>query len=55
MVKVKVKSGDLTKFLDEWDREAYNLNLGIKKILLKQKRKRVILRKKEGFAFRVHK
>ena len=55
MVKVKVEDGDLTKFLDAWDKKTYDLNLELKKIFLKQKREQVILRKKEGFAFRAHK
>ena len=32
MVKVKVKNGDITQFLHAWDREAYDLNLELKKI-----------------------
>ena len=38
MVKVKVKSGDLTKFLNAWDREAYGLNVELKKMHKKQKK-----------------
>jgi hypothetical protein len=38
MVKVKVKNGDITQFLHAWDREAYDLNLELKKMLLKQKK-----------------
>ena len=55
MVKIKVKSGDLTRFLKAWDREAYDLNVELKKMHQKQKKEQVILRKKEGLAFRVHK
>ena len=55
MVKVKVKSVDLIKFLNAWDKEAYGIKLEIKKMYLKQKKEQVILRKKEGFAFRAHK
>ena len=55
MVKVKVKGGNIIKFLDAWDKKAYDLKLELKKILLKQKREQDILQKKEGFAFRVHK
>ena len=55
MVKVKVKGGNLTKFLDAWDKKTYDLKLEIKKIYLKQKREQTILRKKEGFAFKAHK
>ena len=53
MVKVKVKSGNLAKFLKAWDREAYDLNVELKKMHQKQKKEQVILRKKEGFTFRV--
>ena len=55
MVKVKVKSGDLTKFLNAWDREAYDLNVKLKKMHQKQKKEQVISRKTEGLTFRVHK
>ena len=55
MVKVKVKSVDLTKFLNAWDKEAYDIKLEIKKMYLKQKKEQVILQKKEGSTFRVHK
>ena len=37
MVKVKVKDGSMTKFLDAWDKKTYDLNLELKKIFLKQK------------------
>ena len=55
MVKVKVKDGNITKFLDAWDKKTYDLNLELKKIFLKQKREQVILQKKKGITFRVHK
>ena len=55
MVKVKVEDGGLTKFLDAWDKKAYDLNVKLKKMHQKQKKEQVILRKKEGFTFRVHK
>ena len=55
MMKVKVKSGNLTKFLNAWHREAYDLNVELKKMHQKQKKEQVILRKKEGLTFRVHK
>ena len=55
MVKVKVKDGSMTKFLDAWDKKTYDLNLELKEIFLKQKKEQVILQKKEGFAFRTHK
>jgi len=54
MVKVKVKNGDITQFLHAWDREAYVLNLELKKMLLKQKKGQVSPRKKEGHTFRAH-
>jgi hypothetical protein len=54
MVKVKVKNGDITQFLHAWDREAYDLNLELKKMLLKQKKGQVSSRKKEGYTFRAH-
>ena len=54
MVKVKVKNGDITQFLHAWDREAYDLNLELKKMLLKQKKGRFSPRKKEGHTFRAH-
>jgi hypothetical protein len=54
MVKIKVKNGDITQFLYAWDREAYVLNLELKKILLKQKKRQVSPRKKEGHTFRAH-
>ena len=54
MVKVKVKNGDITQFLHAWDREAYDLNLELKKMLLKQKKGQVSPRKKDGNTFRAH-
>jgi hypothetical protein len=54
MVKVKVKNGDITQFLQAWDREAYDLNLELKKMLLKQKKGQILPRKKEGHTFRAH-
>ena len=55
MVKVKIKSENLTKFLKSWDKEVYDLNLKLKKINLKQKEEQLVIRKKEGFVFRLHK
>ena len=55
MVKVKVKDGDINKFLNAWDKEIYGLNIELKKLNIKQKKEQVILRKKEGFTFRAHK
>ena len=48
MVKVKVKNGDITQFLHAWDREAYDLNLELKKMLLKQKKGRFSHGRKKG-------
>ena len=55
MVKVKVKGENLSKFLQSWDREVYDLNLKLRKINLKQKKEKLVIRKKEGFVFRQHK
>ena len=55
MVKNKVEGGDITKFLNVWDKEAYDLKVELKKIHLKQKKEQVIFQKKEGFTFRVQK
>ena len=55
MVKDKVEGGDITEFLNSWDKEAYDLKVELKKIHLKQKKEQVIMRKKEGFAFRAQK
>ena len=52
---VEVKNKDITKFLDAWDKKAFSLNVELKKILLKQKKEQVILRKNESFALREHK
>ena len=53
MVKIKVR--DITEFLNTWDREIYDLNKVLKKMTKKQKKEQIILRKKEGHAFRVNK
>ena len=53
MVKFKVK--DISSFLNTWDREIYDLNTVLKKMTKKQKKEQLILRKKEGHTFRVHK
>lgn len=55
MVKVKFKNGDIAKFLNVWDKEAYDLNVELKKMRLKQKKEQVILQKKKGVTFRLHK
>jgi len=54
MVKVKVKNGDITQFLHAWDKEAYDLNAELKKMLSKQKKGEAFPRKKEGHTFRAH-
>ena len=53
MVKNKFNKEDISKFLNAWDREILNLNIEVKKINLKQKKERTILKKKEGFTFRL--
>ena len=55
MVKVKFKNGDIAKFLNVWDKEAYDLNVELKKMHLKQKKEQVFLQKKERFTFRAYK
>jgi len=54
MVNGKVKNGDITQFLQTWDRESDELNAELKKILLKQKKGKAFPRKKEGQTFRAH-
>jgi len=54
MVKNKVIAKDLSKFLNNWDREILNLNIEVKKINLKQKKERTNLKNKEGFTFKLH-
>ena len=53
MVENKFKRKDISKFLNSWDRKISNLNIEVKKITLKQKRKITTLKKKEGFTFRL--
>ena len=55
MVKDKVEGGDITKFLNAWDKETYDLIAELKKIHLKQKKEQVIFQKKEEFTFRAQK
>ena len=55
MVKVKVKGENLSKFLNSWDKEIYDLNVELRKINLKQKKEQLVLRKKEGITFRLNK
>ena len=45
MVKVKDKGGDITKFLNAWDKEAYDLNVELKKMHQKQKKRTSYLTK----------
>ena len=39
MVKVKVKGDYLSRFLNTWDKEIYDLNVELRKINLKQKKR----------------
>ena len=55
MVKVKLKSDNLSKFLNTWDKEIYNLNSELRKINLKQKKEQLVIQKKEEFTFRLQK
>ena len=55
MVKVKVKGDNLSKFLNTWDKEIYDLNVELRKINLKQKKEQLIIQKKEELIFRIHK
>ena len=55
MVKAKVKGENLSKFLNTWDKEICDLNIELRKINLKQKKERLVIGKKEGFVFRLHK
>ena len=52
---VKVKDRDITKFLNAWDKKAFDLNVELKKIFLKQKKEQLTVRKNEGFTFGEHK
>ena len=55
MVKVKVRGENLSKFLNSWDKEIYDLSEELKKIKLKQKKEQLVIQKKEGFTFRLQK
>ena len=55
MLKVKVKAENLSKFLNAWDKEIFDLNVELRKINLKQKKEQLELRNKEGITFRLHK
>jgi|TARA_B100000959_G_C14683777_1_gene501726 hypothetical protein len=55
MEKVKVKDDNLSKFLNTWDKEIVDLNLELRKISIKQKKEQLVIRKKEGFTFRLNK
>ena len=54
-MKVKVKGENLSRFLNSWDKEIYDLSEELRKINLKQKKEQLVIRKKEGLAFRLHK
>ena len=45
MVKVKIKSDNLSKFLNSWDKEIYDLSEELRKINLKQKKEKLIIKK----------
>ena len=55
MEKVKVRGENLSKFLNLWDKDIYDLSEKLKKINLKQKKEQLVVRKKEGLVFRLHK
>ena len=55
MVKFKVKGENLYKFLNAWDKEVYDLDVELRKINLKQKKEQLVVRKKEGLMFSLHK
>ena len=55
MVKDRVKVENLSKFLNSWDKEIYDLNEELKKINIKQKKEQLVIQKKEGLMFRLHK
>ena len=46
MVKVKVQGENLSKFLKDWDKEVYDLNIEIKNLHLKNKNNLSYKRKK---------
>ena len=41
MVKNIIKDRSISKFLNSWDKEIYNLNLELKKINFKQKKNKL--------------
>ena len=55
MVKFKVRDENLSKFLNSWDKEIYDLSEELRKINLKQKKEQLVIRKKEGLAFKLRK
>tara|TARA_B100000315_G_scaffold182063_1_gene170926 strand:- start:222 stop:389 length:168 start_codon:yes stop_codon:yes gene_type:complete len=55
VTKVKVNGENLSKFLKAWDKEVCDLNVELRKINLNQKKEQLIIRKKEGLIFRIHK
>ena len=54
-MKVKVKGENLSRFLNSWDKEIYDLSEELKKITLKQKKEQLVIQKKEAFTFRLQK
>ena len=55
MVKVKVKAENLSKFLNAWDKDIFDLNVELRKINLKQRKEQLVIQKKEGIRFRLQK
>ena len=55
MVKVKVKAENLSKFLNTWDKDIFDLNVELRKINLKQRKEQLVIQKKEGITFRLQK
>ena len=55
MVKVKVKAENLSKFLNAWDKDIFDLNVELRKINLKQRKEQLVIQKKEGITFRLQK
>ena len=47
MEKVKVRGENLSKFLNSWDKEIYDLSKELRKINLKQKKEKLIIKKKK--------
>ena len=49
MVKVKVRGENLSKFLNSWDKEIYDLSEELRKINLKQKKEKLIIKKRRTY------